>query len=282
MNKHSKTSVRRVWGWRRLIPADKQELWNECMLAAEAPPWVMTERPNRSRILLEVYTEDHEAVLFLVGKFGGRIRLVKDREWLLPAEAPPLRIGKKLEIVHSTISKKSKIPQLHIPHGMAFGSGDHGTTAMLLRALTQYKNWPETRVLDLGTGSGVLALTARLFGARKIVATDFDAEAVRIAQENEALNFSTAQVRWQHADVKRLKLREGFDLVTANLFSEILCQAAPQIVASVAPGGRLWLSGILRSQKQQVIACYRKQKLKLDREVSRGKWVLLQWSKTAE
>jgi ribosomal protein L11 methyltransferase len=208
--------------------------------------------------------------------------LVKDEEWLHPAEAPPLRIGGKLEIVTSNISKRSKVPRLHIPRGMAFGSGDHGTTAMLLRALTQHKDWAGTRVLDLGTGSGVLALTARLFGARKIVATDFDAVAVRIARENEALNFSTGTIRWQCADVKRLKVRTGFDLVTANLFSEILCTAAPQIVASVASGGQLWLSGILRSQKEQVTAAYRRQKLKLEREVSRGKWVLLQWRKTSK
>jgi ribosomal protein L11 methyltransferase len=256
-----------------------QEEWNERLGAAEAPPWVMTERPNRSRILLEVYTEDHEAALFLVGRFGGLIRLVRDEEWLYPAQAAPLWIGQKLEIVHSTISKRSKVPTLHIPHGMAFGSGDHGTTGMLLRALTRHEDWPATRVLDLGTGSGVLALTARLLGARKIVATDFDAEAVRIARENEERNFSTMTIRWQCADVKKLKVRVGFDLVTANLFSEILCEAAPQIAASVASGGQLWLSGILRSQKEQVMASYRRQKLKLEREVSRGKWVLLQWSK---
>jgi len=279
MSRRSKTSVRRVWGWRRLIAMTQQELWNERLLAVQAPPWVMTERPNRSRILLEVYTEDHGAVLSLVERFGGSVRVVRDSEWLVPEKSVPLRIGKRLEIVHSNISRRATMPRLQIPYGMAFGSGDHGTTGMLLRALTQYEDWPGTSVLDLGTGSGVLALTARLFGARKIEATDFDADAIRVARENEELNFPEPMIRWQCADVKRLKVKAGFNLVTANLFSEILCQAAPQITASVASGGQLWLSGILRSQKPQVVTTYRMQRLRLVRAVSRGKWVMLQWSK---
>ena len=279
MTRRSKSTDRRVWGWRRWINPAHQELWAEKLQAAQAPPWVLTEKVDRSQMLLEVYTEDRVAVLALKKLFGGTVREVKDSEWLHPEPAPPLRIGKKLEIVHSTISGKAAVPRLHIPHGLAFGSGDHGTTSMLLRALTLRKDWNQTAVLDLGTGSGVLALTARLFGAKKIIATDFDAEAVRVARENEALNFSGPLVTWQCADVKKLRASSRYDLVMANIFSEILCAAAPQITASVAPGGELWLSGILRSQKDEVLRAYRWQGLKLTRAVSRGKWVLLQWSK---
>lgn len=134
-------------------------------------------------------------------------------------------------------------------------------------------------MLDLGTGSGVLALAARLFGARKIVATDFDSDAVRIARENEMLNFSTPLIRWQCADVKRLRATARYDLVLANLFSGILCEAAPQIAGAMATGAQLWLSGVLRSQQKEVAAAYRQQGLDLVRAVSRGKWMLLQWRK---
>jgi ribosomal protein L11 methyltransferase len=130
-------------------------------------------------------------------------------------------------------------------------------------------------VLDLGTGSGVLALAARLFGARKIVATDFDPDAVRTAAQNEALNFSEQLIRWRRADVKKLRASVQYDLVLANLFSGILCEAAPQIAASVAPTGQLWLSGILVTQQQEVIAAYRRQGMKLIRAFRRGKWVML-------
>jgi ribosomal protein L11 methyltransferase len=146
---------------------------------------------------------------------------------------------------------------------------------MLLGALTRYHAMDQASVLDLGTGSGVLALAARLFGASKIVATDFDEEAVRTARQNEALNFPQPLIRWTCSDVKKLRAKVRYELVLANLFSGILCEAAPQISASVAPGGQLWLSGILAFQRDEVIAAYRRQGLPLMRALRRGKWVML-------
>jgi ribosomal protein L11 methyltransferase len=182
-----------------------------------------------------------------------------------------------LEILHAKTprGKKPTMPQLHIPHGLAFGSGEHATTYMLLRELTRREDWTRTTVLDLGTGSGVLALAARLFGARRIVATDFDPEAVRTARQNEALNFAQSSIHWRRGDVKKLRSKTRYDLVLANLFSGILTEAAPQIAGCVAPGGELWLSGILDSQQEEVIAAYRRQGLRLSQARRRGKWVLL-------
>jgi len=182
--------------------------------------------------------------------------------------------------------KKHVVPQLHIPHGLAFGSGEHATTYMLLRELTRREDWSRstsrrTTVLDLGTGSGVLALTARLLGARKIVATDFDPDAVRTARQNETLNFAEPQVRWRCADVKKLRAMVRYDLVLANLFSGILSEAAPQIAGCVSGSGELWLSGILDSQKDEVNAAYRKQGLRLIEARRRGKWVMLQFARAA-
>lgn len=277
----SPTSVHKTWCWRRWIVAGQEELWTERLLAAKSPTWALTERPNRSRLLLETYTEQRAIALALVRRFGGKVRLVQAREWTDAIHAPPTRIGRKLEIVHEETDTRNNAdaPRLQIPHGMAFGSGDHGTTHMLLRALTDYQNWKGTSVLDLGTGSGVLALAARLFGARKIVATDFAPDAVRTARQNEALNFPTPKILWRCADVKRLRSVVRYDLVLANLFSGILCEAALPIAGSVAPGGQLWQSGILRSQQEEVIAAYRRQKLELIRATIRGKWVMLQWRK---
>ena len=132
-------------------------------------------------------------------------------------------------------------------------------------------------MLDLGTGSGVLALTARLLGARKIIATDFAPDAVRTARQNEALNFAAPLVRWRCADVRKLRGKGRHDLVLANLFSGILTEAAARIADCVAPGGRLWLSGVLYSQKDEVIAAYIRRRLQLVRTVRRGKWVMLQF-----
>jgi ribosomal protein L11 methyltransferase len=154
---------------------------------------------------------------------------------------------------------------------------------MLLRQMARLADgvFPRLRVLDLGTGSGVLALAARLLGARKIVATDFDPDAIRTSRENEALNFARPEIRWQVGDVNKLRAGARYDLVLANLFSGILSDAATRIAGCVAPGGELWMSGILASQQREVIAAYRGQSLQLQETRRRGKWVLLQWAKPA-
>lgn len=212
-------------------------------------------------------------------KWGGQVHSVDARQWLKAQSPPSTRIGSRLEIVHDKKrgAQKSDRLQLHIPHGIAFGSGDHATTSMLLRALASRADWSSATVLDLGTGSGVLALAARLFGAKKIVATDFDPDSVRTARQNEELNFPQPLIRWRQADVKKLRARAKYDLVLANLFSGILGEAAPQIAASVSPGGQIWLSGILDSQQKEVTAVYRRQGLRLTLAIRRGKWVMLQW-----
>jgi ribosomal protein L11 methyltransferase len=272
-----------TWCWRRLIVPGQEDLWIERLENIGCSSWVLTQRPDRSRLVLAVYSPAHAAIAFLAKKFGGRPQSLQSQAWLKPNIPKPIRIGNQLRIIHEKErgKKASGVPQLHIPHGVAFGSGEHATTLMLLRALVDHENWNGTVVLDLGTGSGILALTARLFGARKIMATDFDPEAVRTARQNEMLNFSVPLVRWQCADVKRLKTTVRYGLVVANLFSGILCDVAPSVAGCVLPGGRLWLSGILRSQQDEVIAAYRRQQMKLVCVVSRGKWVMIQFAKKA-
>ncbi len=267
--------VRPSWCWRRWIVAGGQEIWIERLQAAGCAAWVFQERPRRVRTLLEVYVESRKAALALARRWGGRVCAVPVREWTTARPAPPTRIGPRLEIAHAGRRSRKKAGSLAIPHGLAFGSGEHATTFMLLRALTRREDWKLTAVLDLGTGSGVLALAARLFGARKIVATDFDPDAVRTARQNEMLNFSTARIRWRCADVKKLRAKARYNLVLANLFSGILTEAAPQIAGCVATNGELWLSGILVSQQAEVIAAYRGQGMELVRAQRRGKWMML-------
>lgn len=289
MAAHKTTAVRKNTAhrrcWRRWIGSGQQDLWVERLHAAGCVSWAIAEWPQRTRDLLEVYVESRAAAVALSRQWGGRIRAIDAREWIKTRSTPPTQIGRRLEIVHEKARslKKSAWPQLYIPHGLAFGSGEHATTYMLLRALVHHEDWGKTTVrsttvLDLGTGSGVLALTARLFGARKIVATDFDPDAIRTARQNEALNFSEPLIRWRQADVRKLRSTARYDLVLANLFSGILGGAAPQIAGSVASSGQLWLSGILDSQQEEVIAAYRRQGLQLIRVVRRGKWRMLQLS----
>jgi ribosomal protein L11 methyltransferase len=268
-----------TWCWRKWIAPNRQEDWIARLDAAGCANWTLTEQPQRKRHLLAVYAAKREPVEALRGPFGGRVAALRPSQWLAKAPAPATRIGNRLEILHHSIRRRLAGNQLVIPHGLAFGSGEHATTFMLLRALTQTA--PVERVLDLGTGSGMLALAARRLGARTIVATDFDPAAVRTARENERRNFPRPLIRWRQADVKNLSATVRYDLVLANLFSGILVEAAPRIGACVASGGQLWLSGILRDQQDEVDAAYRAQGLQFVRATRRGKWVMLRFQRPA-
>lgn len=281
MSRRSKARIapgHNAWCWWRWIAASTEDAWLARLGEMEAGSVVLAQKPHAARLLLSVYAKSPVEVEPLRRLWGGKIRRIPAREWLAPAVVPPLRIGRALEIVHDEPRRKAgPIPRLFIPLGIAFGGGEHATTSMLLRALARRKDLERSRVLDLGTGSGILALAARQFGAQKIAALDFDAGAVRTARENEALNFSMPLIHWRRADAKRLRARARYDLVLANLFSGILCAAVGQIADSVASGGELWLSGILRDQEREVVATYRREKLRLVRAARRGRWVMLQW-----
>jgi len=283
MNSSSKVSSKSrkgdTWYWRRWIKAAHQDEWIERLRERGFDSCALTEKPDRVRILISVCVPTQARARRLVDNLGGEMEWLRQEQWLPSKPSPPLRIGGRLQIFQEKprARQDKSIARLHIPHGLAFGSGEHATTSMLLRSLMQERDLRSRTVLDLGTGSGVLALAARLLGAQRIVATDWDAEAIRTARENELLNFTDSSIRWARADVKGLKAKTRYHLVLANLFSGILCAAAGSIAATVLSEGRLWLSGILRTQQDEVIAAYRQQGLIFLRSVRRGKWVMLQW-----
>jgi ribosomal protein L11 methyltransferase len=276
----SKTAAAALWCWRRRVDPAQIETWAHRLRKAGQADFAVTEKPGRARVILAAYFESRAQAARLRRICGGAISKVSAESWMPSRPAPPLRIGRAFEIVRDPRANRA-IPagllRLHVPHGLAFGSGEHVTTSMLLHALARHRNLRDTAVLDLGTGSGILALAARLLGAKKIIATDFDAAAIRTARDNEALNFHGGKIRWQRADVKRLRAEGKYGLVLANLFSGILCEAAAPISAALAPGGELWLSGILRDQEAEVTAAYLRRNMRLVRAARRGKWVMLQF-----
>jgi ribosomal protein L11 methyltransferase len=266
-----------AWSWQRRIEAGREDDWIEKLRLLGCVSWAFTARPGRTRVLLTAYLKTRAEALGLTRHLGGQVRQLRAGDWLSPRPSPPLQIGSSLRVIHEKPKRRDApgCPQLLIPLGIAFGGGEHATTSMLLRALMRHPGLTQSAVLDLGTGSGILALAARLRGARRIVATDWDADAVRTARQNEALNFPRPLISWRKADVKRLKSKARFDLVLGNLFSGILCEAAAPIASALSPAGQLWLSGILRHQEAEVVAAYKAQKLRLVRSLRRGKWVML-------
>jgi ribosomal protein L11 methyltransferase len=271
MSRRSSTA----WRWRHFIARDDEALWTERLSADGGLNWMIVEKPGRVRLLVETYFPSKTPALALARKWGGRAEPFSPKA---PKPAAPVQVSALLEIVHDENTPRSA-GRLIIPYGTAFGSGEHGTTLMLLRALARRRDLADVTLLDLGTGSGVLALAARLLGARKITGVDFDANAIRTARRNETLNFRSRTVRWEVADVKRLRASPRYSLIVANLFSGILVEAAPRLARALQPGGELWLSGVLRSQLKEVTAAYRTTGLRHLKTTTRGKWVMQQWAK---
>ena len=272
-NKPPARRIAKVFAWQRWIDPNSAEQWLALLPADRTS---ITQRPERRQALLAVYWERQSEATALAARFGGKVKRIPVEAWNKPSRIPDLKISDRLQISHNPSARQAPTA-LCIPHGLAFGSGKHGTTYLLLRELARRISLSRERVLDLGTGSGVLALAARRLGANRIVATDYDAEAVRTARANERLNFRSPLIIWQRADVMKLRARPRYQLILANLFSGILIEAAPAIVAAMAPGGELWLSGILRKQSDEVARAYRRSGVRLIGSVSRGKWMLLRF-----
>jgi ribosomal protein L11 methyltransferase len=145
---------------------------------------------------------------------------------------------------------------VNLDPGMAFGTGTHGTTRLCLDALAALFDGPSPpqRVLDVGTGSGILAIAAAALGARRTLACDVDAEACRIASENAALNGVGDHLE---VTLEPLSALAGdYDLVLANILAEENIRLANELVGRVAPGGALILSGILLEKEALVIEAF--------------------------
>jgi ribosomal protein L11 methyltransferase len=170
---------------------------------------------------------------------------------------------------------------IEIEAGLAFGTGHHGTTRGCLLALDrivkQARNRPRT-VLDLGTGTGVLAIAAARALRRRIVASDIDPVAVATAAANARLNGAGPSIEFVHAaglGARNLRRHAPYDLVLANILLAPLQRLATPIARIIAPNGRVVLSGLLRAQASAALAAYRTQGLTLERSIPLDDWVTL-------
>jgi ribosomal protein L11 methyltransferase len=145
---------------------------------------------------------------------------------------------------------------LWLDPGLAFGTGNHETTRLCVERLVVCAEEHGTggRVIDAGCGSGILALSAALLGYRDVVGFDNDPEAVRVSEENAALNGLTGRVRFETADLETGLAGRQADLLLANIQADVLLRYAAVLIGAVAPGGTLILSGILAGENGQVRA----------------------------
>lgn len=275
-----------LWVWRRQIAEAQAEFWLE-QLEWVGPQRVMVlARPGSVRARLEVYGSNRREADRLTKQYGGRVRAVAKKELLPPASSRPIRANRSLYVVGDTKTEQSLRKKvagarvLLIPASMAFGSGEHATTGMVLRYLGKSKKLVESaNVLDLGTGSGILALAARALGARRVVGMDNCPDCIRISRENEKHNFGDSKIRWHRAELGVFDPKANFSLVTANLFSDLLIAQSASIWQFLAPGGTLLLSGILHPQAAGVVRAYRQKGARLICQQRKGKWVLLAFAR---
>lgn len=197
------------------------------------------------------------------------------------AEMQPLRVGRRWMVMPAQLELAVEPPLLpiRIDAGSAFGTGHHPTTRLCLMAIERHLPSGAT-VLDLGTGTGILAIAAARLGAERVLAVDSDAEAVRVARQNLARNDVASSVRVETGSLPQV--RSGHwnlaqaDLVVANILAHVIVGFFEQGLAqAVAPEGLLVVSGILRSQTPAIRASLHWHGLELVAEERLAEWSCL-------
>ncbi len=248
--------------------------------------------PGPLRVTAYVPNDDHapavrrqveEALYYLSRLYpipAPAFRAIAEEEW---AEAwkqhyHPIRIGERLLIKPAWADVQARPSEIVIEMdpGMAFGTGTHPTTQLCLQAMEWFAR-PGTCMVDLGTGSGVLAIAAAKLGCYRVLALDIDEGAVRAAQDNVARNGVDDRVIVLHGSLDSLRTTaRRFDLAVANLTARIILDMLPQGLQHIIwPGGRFIFSGIIDEQAEEVTAALDSTGLKLVGKRQMGDWVML-------
>jgi ribosomal protein L11 methyltransferase len=268
--------------------------------AAEAAAAVIDETPDTEGLTYSILEEDEDRDVWRIDAFptselervtlldllSGHAALrvatekLADADWLAMALSglPPVRAGRFFVYgAHDRGLAPPSAINLRIEAGAAFGTGHHGTTVGCLLAFDRLLRAERfARVLDVGCGTGVLAIAAARTGSAITIGTDIDPVSVRIANENAALNQSEA--RFVHAaglNDPRVRAGAPYDLVFANILAPPLVALAQDIRGALRPGGTVILSGLLRTQERRVLAAYLSRGFRLRRRLHRDAWATL-------
>jgi ribosomal protein L11 methyltransferase len=231
-------------------------------------------RPDRKRLL---------SLLRSLGldKRAWQIDRLPDRDWVAESQArlPALKVGRFFihGSHHRGVPPRGKLA-LEIDAGIAFGTGRHQTTRGCLELIERLARTPPSRPLDLGCGTGILALAmAKSWGVR-VLAADNDPDAVAVTRENAERNGLRALIRPLRSDGYRTAAltRAGpFDLIVANILARPLIEMAPDLARHLMPGGRAILSGLLIEQEKEVLASHRALGLRCEARQHHGDWSAL-------
>ncbi len=210
---------------------------------------------------------------------------LEEEDWLAQwkRDFKPLRVGKQL-VIAPTWEELTPLAGewiIRIDPGQAFGTGHHETTRLCLEWLeaqagTASKGSSKS-LLDVGTGTGILAIAAALLGCDPIVALDSDPEAIQVARENFELNGVSRRIALQVGTVEAVA--GNYDIVLANIQAVPLIEMASQLADRLARSGRIVLSGILLEQAAMVQSACEAQDMKLLARREAGEWCLLEFSR---
>ncbi len=181
-------------------------------------------------------------------------RTTPDENWaeLWKTFFHPTRAGKHLVVCPTweSFSPEKGDHIIRMDPGMAFGSGSHETTLMCLSLLEKEIHGGE-KVIDVGTGSGILAIGAALSGAGHVLAIDIDPDAVRVARENVKMNHVEKLVSVQQGNLLD-RVDECCDICAANIIAEVICSFAAPLLSHIRPGGSFICSGIIEEKENMV------------------------------
>ena len=206
-------------------------------------------------------------------------RELADHDWASDWQQhfPPFKVGDRLVIHPSWVDwpRTGDEVVLTLDPGQAFGTGTHATTGLCLEALAEHfaSTHPPLKILDVGTGSGILAMAGAALGAKKVLACDIDRDACRVATENVQQNQLDPFVTITEQPLDQISGQ--YELVLANILAGENVRLASQLVDRLAPQGRLVLSGILIEQEQQVIDGFTPFKLKQLSISHRDEWTCI-------
>jgi ribosomal protein L11 methyltransferase len=231
---------------------------------------------------------ERRALTELAASFGSVtpvIEALPETDWVKAslAELPPVRAGRFM--VHGSHHRDALKPNdigLEIEAAQAFGTGHHGTTAGCLLAIERIaRQKPIRSALDIGTGSGVLAIAIAKLCKARVLASDIDPLAARIARENARLNGVVPYVEVVTAagvTGRQFDARAPYDLIVANILAGPLVALAPAIHRLIAAGGRIILSGLLPEQRARIVSAYRGQGLRLARSTVLDGWLTMEFA----
>jgi ribosomal protein L11 methyltransferase len=251
-------------------------------LGGDAQAVLIVEEPFADGAVVEaLYTEAPDAAY--LSRITGLTIIVAplpDQDWIKLSQEglPPVRAGRFFVYgAHDAGQVPHGVIPMKIEAGLAFGTGHHETTALCLAVLSDIaKKRRFRKVLDLGTGTGLLAIGAAKLWKRPVLASDIDPVAVEVTRENARANGVAPLVRALTADgLTNPVLANGapYDLLIANILAGPLTQLAPSIQRALAPGAMLVLSGLLRNQEDLVLSFYQSLRFKTVRRM--GPWSAL-------